>query len=626
MLILSEGGLTKATTISKILYILSGLAGLLFFSGNVLAAPKISNSLALYGQPKYGTDFKHFDYADPKAVKGGRVVMPAYGSYDSFNPFIFKGYPAAEAVALTFDSLGVVPVDDYSTVYPLIAKQFEQPDDHSFVGFILDEKARFSDGSPVTADDVIFSYQALIEKGSPLYKVYYADVDHVEKINSHHVRFHFKKGTSNKELPLILSQIMIYSAKDWQGKDFSKPSLTPPLTSGPYKISKFEPGKYVVLKRNPDYWAQNLPSRKGFFNFDEVRLDYYQDTTVTLQALFAGNIDMREEYISKIWVTGYDNDMVKKGKVIKENLAHNQTAILQNFAFNIRRPQFQDKRVRQAIGLAFNFEWANEKLFYNQYERLDSYYTNSEMAAAGKPQGKELQILNQYKDKLAPEVFGDVPVQPKFDTYEDSRKNLRAAVSLLKEAGYDFVDGKMTNLQTGQPLEFEILSNTANGNTFTRVMLPFLKNLEKIGIKGSFRNLEVNIFKNRLDNFDFDMAIISFPMSQMPGNEQKEMWGSQSADVKGSYNLIGIKNPVVDSLLNQIVQAHDKETYVASLKALDRVLRHEYYMVPQWYAPYKRVAYRNKFSHPQTDLKVGFQPFTWWLAPAKAVSPDKKEK
>lgn len=594
---------------------------MLLFSGTASAKITISNSLPLYGVAKYSDGFTHFDYADPKAVKGGRVVMPAYGSYDSFNPFIFKGYPAAEAVGLTFDSLGVVPVDDYTTVYPLIAKQFEWSDDHSFIGFILDKNARFSDGTPVTADDVIFSYQALIEKGSPLYKVYYADVERVEKVNPHHVRFYFKKGSANKELPLILSQIMVYSAKDWQNKDFAKPSLTPPLTSGPYKISKFEQGKYVVLKRNPNYWAKDLPSRKGFFNFDEVRFDYYQDTTVTLQALFAGNIDMREEYISKIWVTGYDNDIVKSGKVIKENLAHNQTAILQNFSFNLRRPQFQDKKVRQAIGLAFNFEWANDKLFYNQYERLDSYYTNSEMEAKGKPRGKELAILKKFKTQLAPEVFGEVPTQPQVKSYQDTRQNLRQAVKLLQEAGYDFVDGKMTNLTTGKPLEFEILSNTANGNTFTRVMLPFMKNLEKIGIKAKFRNLEVNIFKNRLDNFDFDMAIISFPMSQMPGNEQKEMWGSQSADVKGSFNLIGIKNPVVDALLNQVVQAHDKETYIATLMALDRVLRHEYYMIPQWYAPYKRVAYRNKFAHPQTDLKVGFQPYTWWLkdSPVKKV-------
>ncbi len=609
----SEAGLTKATTINRLSGFFACCLLACLFCSNAEAKSVVSDTLPLYGQPKYDKNFKHFNYASPDAVKGGRIVMPAYGTFDNFNPFIFKGIASAETAALTLDTLGIVPADDYSTVYPLIAKQFELPDDNSFVGFILDEKAKFRDGSPILADDVIFSFNSLIEKGSPLYKVYYADVDRVEKINDRHIRFYFKKDSSNKELPLILSQIAIFSAEDWAGKDFAKPSLIPPLGSGPYRIEKFEPGKFVVLKRNRDYWAKDLPSRKGFFNFDEVRFDYYQDTTVTLQALFAGNIDMREEYIAKIWVTGYDNDVVKSGKVKKENLPHNQTAILQNFAFNIRRPKFQDKRVRQAIGLAFNFEWANEKLFYNQYQRLNSYYTNSEMAASGKPQGKELALLKELEPLLPPEVFGEVPTPPEFKLYEDGRKNLRRAASLLKEAGYDFVDGKMTHLETGQPLEFEVLSNTANGNTFTRVMLPFLKNLEKIGIKATFRNLEVNIFKNRLDNFDFDMAIVSFPMSQMPGNEQKEMWGSRSADIKGSFNLIGIKNPAADALLDKIVKAQEKESYIAALRALDRVLRHEYYMIPQWYSAHKRVAYRNRFAHPQTKEKVGFQPFSWWL-------------
>lgn len=609
----SEAGLTKATTINRLAGFFACCLSICLFCSNAEAKSIVSDTLPLYGQPKYDKNFKHFNYASPDAIKGGRVVMPAYGTFDNFNPFIFKGIASAETASLTLDTMGIVPVDDYSTVYPLIAKKFELSDDYSFVGFILDEKAKFRDGSPILAEDVIFSYKSLIEKGSPLYKVYYADVDRVEKINDRHVRFYFKKGSANKELPLILSQIAIFSAKDWAEKDFAKPNLIPPLGSGPYRIDKFEPGKFVIFKRDKDYWAKDLPSRKGFFNFDEVRFDYYQDTTVTLQALFAGNIDMREEYIAKIWVTGYDNDVVKSGKVVKENLPHNQTAILQNFAFNIRRAKFQDKRVRQAIGLAFNFEWANEKLFYNQYRRLNSYYTNSEMAASGKPRGKELSLLKKYESLLPPEVFGEVPTPPEFRTYEDNRKNLRLAVRTLKDAGYDFVDGKMTHLETGQPLEFEILSNTANGNTFTRVMLPFLKNLEKIGIKATFRNLEVNIFKNRLDSFDFDMAIVSFPMSQMPGNEQKEMWGSQSADIKGSLNLIGIKNPAADALLHEIVKAQDKESYIAALRALDRVLRHEYYMIPQWYSAHKRVAYRNRFVHPQTKEKSGFQPFTWWL-------------
>ena len=573
----------------------------------------VSENLALYGQPKYTSDFKNFDYVNPNAPKGGKVTFPAYGTFDSFNPFIFKGIAASDSVALTLDTLGVVPVDDYSTVYPLIAEKFEIPDDHSFVGFILNPKAKFSDGSPITADDVIFSFSSLIEKGAPLYKIYYADVDRVEKLNDRLVRFYFKKGTKNKELPLILSQIAIFSKKDWEGKDFAKPSLTPPLGSGPYIIGKFQPNKFIELKRNPNYWAKNLPSRKGFFNFDTIRNDYYQDTTVTLQALFSGNIDLREEYIAKIWATGYDNDLVKQGKIIKAEIPNNRTAILQNFAFNLRKEKFQNKFVRQAIAQVFNFDWANEKLFYNQYSRIDSYFSNTDMAATGKPQGKELALLNQFKEQLSPEVFGNLPQAPSFKTIADNRKNLKEAVRFLKLGGYDFVDGKMTNLKTGEPLEFEILSNNANGSTFTRVMLPFLKNLEKIGIKASFRNLEVNIFKNRLDNFDFDMAIVSFPISQMPGNEQKEMWGSQAADIHGSYNVIGVKNPVVDALIDKIVQAHTKDDYLAALHAFDRVMRHQYYMIPQWYTAYNRVAYNKRLDYPKTDIKVGFQPHTWWL-------------
>ena len=602
----------RITTINKFAVIIFCVLLLNINSARAEVLPYLS----LYGEPKYKS-LKNFDYVNPNAPKGGRIVLPAYGGFDSFNPFIFKGVPAYEAAGLTFDTLAVVPSDDISTAYPLVAEKFDLAPDHSYIGFIINPKARFHDGSKITADDVIFSFNSLVEKGSPLYKIYYSDVERVEKINDNEVRFYFKPQSQNKELPLILAQLPVLSAKYWEGKDFAKPELKPMLTSGPYKVSKFEPGKFVVLEREKNYWAQNLPSRKGFFNFDEVRYDYYQDTTVTLQALFAGNIDLREEYIAKIWVTGYDNEQVKNGSIKKEEIAHNNTAILQSFVFNLRRPQFQDKRVRQAIGLAFNFEWANQNLFYNQYRRLDSYFSNSEMAATGKPQGKELSILKQYAKDLSPEVFGELPTPPYHADYRKTREYLKQAVALLKEAGYDFVDGKMVNLETKQPLEIEVLSNTANGASFTRVMLPFISNLAKIGVKMSFRNIEVNIFKNRLDNFDFDMAILSYPMSQMPGNEQKEMWGSLAADNKGSMNWAGVKNPIAEELINGFIKAQNKDDYLAYIKAFDRVMRHEYYLIPQWYAPYQRVAYRDKFEHHKTDLKVGLQTMTWWMKGAK---------
>ena len=569
--------------------------------------------ISLYNEPKYKSDFENFEYVNPLAPKGGTVVFPSYGGFDSFNPFIFKGNPATEAAALTLDTLGVTPVDDPASVYPLIAKAFEQPHDKSFVGFILDERAQFSDGTPILADDVIFSFNSIIQKGAPIYKVYYGDVDRVEKISDRHVRFYFKKNIQNKELPLILAQLSIFSKADWEGKDFSAPTLKPFLGSGPYIIDKFQAGKFISFKRNPNYWAKNLPTRKGFYNFDSIRYEYYQDTTVTLQALFSGNIDIREEYIAKNWVTGYDNDVVKSGGVIKEDIPHSNPANLQMFAFNLRKDKFKDKRVRQAISLAFDFDWANEKLFYSQYARIFSYFTNTGVEATGLPKGKELNILNKFKDQLPPEIFTQAPSLPQHKDAFQTRENLKKAVELLKQAGYDFVDGKMTNLKTGEPLSFEIFDNSANGSSFTRVMLPFIKNLKKIGIEAKFRTVEVNIYKNRLDNFDFDVAIIALTTSQLPGNEQKELWGSASAMVHGSYNIMGIQNKVVDALIDGLIRSSHKDDYEAYVRALDRVLLFENYMIPQWYAPSARVAYQNKFEHPKTSLKVGFQPFTWWI-------------
>lgn len=585
----------------------------LTLSGQAAAKVVITEALALSGKPKYAERFSFFEYVNPNAPKGGKITLPAYGHFDSFNPFIFKGIAFSDGINLTLESLGYTPVDDQTTAYPLLAKKFEIPDDHSFIGFILNEKARFTDGSPVTADDVIFSFNALLEKGAPLYKIYYQDVERVEKIGNNHIRFYFRKGSTNRELPLILTQFKIFSAKDFADKDFAAPSLIPPLGSGPYTIEKFEVNKFVELKRNPDYWGRDLSARKGFFNFDTVRFEFYQDTTVTLQALFAGSLDAREEYIAKIWVSGYDNKQVRTGNIIKEAIPHNNPATLQFFGFNTRLEKFADRRVREAIGLAFNFEWANEKLFYNQYERLYSLFSNTELAASGLPRGKEKQILSSFRDDLPPDIFEQPFTLPDNGTPQKQRQNLRRAVSLLREAGYDFIDGKMTNLKTGQPLEIEVLGNSANGSSFTRVMLPFIENLRKIGIKMTFRNLEVNIFKNRLDNFEFEMAILAYQLSNLPGNEQKEMWGSQSAGIKGSFNLLGIQNPVVDHLIDGLINATREEDYLAYVHALDRVIMREHYFIPQWFSPTQRIAYNKRLKHQKTAVKTGVDIHSWWL-------------
>ena len=576
------------------------------------ASAKIYDHIALYGQSKYAPNFKAFEYVNKDAPQGGKIVLPAYGTFDNFNPYIFKGVAASFVPALTMETLGFSPSDDPFTVYPLLAEKFDLPADKSYVGFILNKNARFADGTAVTADDVVFSFNAITQKGSPVYKMYYADVDRVEKISDREVRFYFKPNTDNKELPMILAQFAIFSAKDWENRDFDKPSLQVPLGSGPYVVEDFQVNKYVTFKKNPHYWGKNLPTRRGFYNFEQIRYDYYQDTTVTLQALFAGNIDVREEYIAKIWMIGYDNELINSGKIKKETVEHNNPATLQNFAINVRRAKFQDRRVRKAFDLAFNFEWANEKLFYGQYKRLNSYFTNTGMEATGLPEGRELEILSAYKNQLPEDIFTKA-YEPTVNTQiNNPRENLKKAVALLKDAGYDFKDGKMVNLATGEPLEVEILSNSANGTTFTKVMLPYIENLRKIGVKAVFRNLEVNIFKNRLDNFDFDMAIISYPVSQLPGNEQREYWGSLAADMNGSNNVIGIKNPVVDELIKGLISAQQKEDYVAYVKALDRVLLNENYLIFQWYSPVQRVAYWDKFGQPQSKIKTGFQPFTWW--------------
>ncbi|MBR6408920.1 MAG: ABC transporter substrate-binding protein, partial [Alphaproteobacteria bacterium] len=534
-----------------------------------------------------------------------------YGGFDNFNPFIFKGSASGTVADLIWDSLGYSPIDDISVVYPLIAKKFALG--KNYVDFLLDERAKFADGSPILADDVIFSFNVLLSKGAPIYKVYYADVEKVEKKSERHVRFYFKENSQNKELPLILTQFKIFAKKDWENRDFAKPSLQIPLGGGPYKIKSFEAGKYIVLERDKNYWAADLPTRKGFYNFDEIRIDYYQDTTVTLQALFAGNIDVREEYIAKIWKVGYDNDLVKSGKIIKQAFEHQNPAVLQHFAINLRRDKFKDKRVRRALDLAFNFDWANEKLFYGAYQRLHSYFTNTAFEASGLPQGKEKQILEKYKDRLDESVFTTPFTLPDNSSAEKIRQNLKDAVALFEKAGYRIIDGKMRNAKTLEPFEVEILSNSANGTTFTRVMLPFIENLKKIGVKATFRNLEVNIFKNRMDNFDYDMAIMSYRISAMPGNELKDLYGSAAANVNGSYNIMGIQNEVVDDLISEVIKADSKDDYVAYLKALDRVLLNEYYLIFQWYSPYNRVGYANKFGIPKTDAKVGWQPLTWWI-------------
>ena len=572
----------------------------------------IADYVSISGKPKYNSDFNHLEYVNPTAPKRGKIVLPAYGTFDNFNPYIFKGTASSETVMLTLDSLGFTPADDPETAYPLLAEKFEISEDNSFIGFFLNPNARFSNGLPVTADDVIFSFNALITKGSPVYKFYYIDVDYVKKISTLHVRFYFKKNTKNRELPLILTSLKIFSAQDFKNKQFDEPTLIPPLGSGPYIIKNFEAGKYVTFERNKTYWAKDLPTRKGFYNFDEIKYDYYQDTTVTLQALFAGNIDLRTEYIAKSWATGYNNELIKSGKIKKQAINHSRPSAEQFFAFNTRKEKFSHPKVRQAISYAFNFPWANKNLFYNQYQRLNSFFSNTRFAAHDIPHGLELEILAELQDNL-PEDILITPVEKIFrnDSLPD-RENLKLAVKLLNDAGYDFINEKMCNLKTGEPLEFEIIVNSANGNTFTRVLLPFIENLRKIGIKATTRILEVNTYKNKLDNFDFDMIISGYGGLNMPGSEQKDLWGSISANVQGSNNIIGVQNKTIDYLVQKLIETKENDLYTAYVTALDRVLLFNHYVIFNWYTSSDRIAYWDKFEFPQNNKNTGVDIFTWW--------------
>ena len=572
----------------------------------------ITNVLSISGSPKYANDFQHFDYVNPNAPKKGKITLPAYGTFDNFNPYIFKGTASTEFAALSLDSLGLSPSDDIGTVYPLIAEKFELPKNKSYIGFFLNPKARFHDNTPITADDVVFSFNSLITKGSPIYKFYYQDIDSVKKISKYHVRFYLKKDTQNRELPLIISSLKIFSAKDFQNKEYDKPTLTPPLGSGPYKIKTFDAGKYIVFERDNNYWAKDLPSRKGFFNFNEMKYDYYQDTTITLQALFSGNIDVRYEYIAKSWATGYNNELIESNKIKKQAIKHSRPATTQFFAFNTRKDKFSSPKVRKAINLAFNFPWANKNLFYNQYQRLSSYFTNTPYMATSTPKDLEFDILAKHQNELPDEIF-TTPIETIFrdDTLSD-RENLKLAVKLLQSAGYDFINEKMCNIKTGTPLEFEIIINSANGHAFTRVLLPFIENLRKIGIKATTRILEVNTYKNKLDNFDFDIIVGGIGGISLPGSEQKDLWTSISADTPGSSNIIGVKNTVVDDLIQKIIQTEDNALYTAYVKALDRVLLFNHYSIFNWYSNQDRIAYWDKFEFP-TNTNTGIDINTWWM-------------
>ncbi len=601
---------------NRMIHLLLSLLGLTLSASALAAAP--AHGIAMHGDLKYPADFTHFDYTNPNAPKGGKVRLSALGSFDSLNPFILKGRNAS-SLGLVFDTLTDSSEDEAFSAYGLIAESMEVPEDRSWIIFNLRPEARFNDGSPVTAEDVKFSLETLKTKGHPFYRSYFGSVGKVEVLGKHRVKFSFAGG-ENREMPLIIGQMPILPSAWWAGKEFDATTLEFPLGSGPYKAKEIDPGRSITYERVKDYWGRDLPVNKGRYNFDEIRIDYYRDATVALEAFKAGEFDFNQENVAKNWATAYDIPAVHNGQMIKEGIPHEQGTGMQGFVFNTRRPMFSDARVREALGLLFDFEWTNKTLFYDAYTRSNSYFSNTELASSGLPQGEELAILTRHKDQLPAELFTKPFSLPVTKGDGNIRPNLRQALHLLKQAGWQLKDKKLVDRE-GQPMTFEILLVQP---TFERVVLPYTRNLEKLGIEVSVRTVDTSQYKNRLDQFDFDMVVGSFGQSLSPGNEQRDFWSSKVADEQGSRNLMGIKNPVIDELIELVISAPNRDSLVARTRALDRVLLWGHYVIPNWHIAQHRIVYWNKFGHPKIAPRYALGFYTWWVDADKAAKLKKQ--
>jgi microcin C transport system substrate-binding protein len=572
--------------------------------------PTPKHGIAMHGEPKYGPDFRHFDYTNPDAPKGGTIRLAVQGTFDSFNPLIPKGNPGA---GVAFETLLVGSADEPFTEYGLIASSIEVPPDRSWVIFTLRPEARWHDGQPITVEDVIWSLKILKTKGQPFFRFYYGSVVSAEQVGPRRVKFTFaEKG--NRELPLIVGQLPILPKHYWATRHFEATTLEPPLESGPYKVVAFEPGRYVLAERVKDYWGKDLPVNKGQNNFDNIRYDYYRDDTVIREALKSGDVDYRLENQAKAWALDYDVPPVRAGWLKKEEIRHFSPTGMQAFVYNTRRDIFKDRKVRDALAYAFDFEWTNRNLFFSQYVRTQSYFSNSELASTGPPQPAELAILERYRGRVPDEVFTQAYSAPSTDGSGWPRQNLRTAFGLLEQAGWVVRDMRLTNVRTGQPFEFEIL---LVNQAFERIVLPFVRNLTRLGIEARVRVVDQSQYINRLRSFDYDIIVAGWPSSESPGNEQRESWTSKAADSPAANNYAGIKDPVVDELVELVIAAPDRPGLVARTRALDRVLLFGYYVIPQWHVRVQRILYWDKFSRPAITPKTGTAIAYWWFDPVK---------
>ncbi|MEX0729221.1 MAG: extracellular solute-binding protein [Aquisalimonadaceae bacterium] len=566
------------------------------------------HGMALHGDLKYGPDFTHFDYVNPDASKGGGVRLSALGTYDNLNPFILRGVSPA-GIGQVFDTLTVQSADEPFSEYGLIAEHVNVADDNSWVSFTLRPEARFHDGQPITVDDVIWTFDALKRDGHPSYRVYYSDIERAEKEGERSVKFHFS-GSDNAELPMIIGQMPVLPSHYWENRDFTRTTNDPPLGSGPYRISQVDPGRSITYERVKDYWAADLPVNRGRYNFDTIRYDYYRDATVALEAFKAGEYDLRQENIARNWSTQYDIAAVRDGQMIMEEIEHEIPTGMQAFFINTRRPMFADPRVRRALGYAFDFEWTNDALFNGAYTRTRSYFSNSELASEGLPEGPELEILEAYRDQLPEDVFTQPYEPPSTAGRQGLRGNLRQALALLRDAGWEVRDNRLTHRESGEAMRFTILLDNPS---FERVVLPVTNNLERLGIQANVRTVDTSQYQNRMDEFDFDVTIQLVGQSLSPGNEQRNYWSCAAAETPGSGNYAGICDPVVDALIERVIYARDREDLVHSTRALDRVLLWGHYVIPHWHLRSFRLVYWDKFDRPGTSPKYALGFDTWWM-------------
>lgn len=587
-------------------------AASMVFASFANAGSTVLHGLSKFGDLKYPQGFEHFEYVNPDAPKAGNVVLSSSLAFDSLNPFILKGL-AASGMGNIYDQLMVSSSDEPSAYYGLIAENAEVDDDKRWIVFNMRKAARWHDGKAITADDVVWTFETLMEKGHPFYKSYYSDIAKVEKLDTHQVKFFFSEG-NNPELPLIAAQLTILPKHYYEERDFGKTSLEPPLGSGAYKIKTLDAGRSITYELVEDYWAADLPVNKGRSNFKTMRYDTYRELTISLEALKAGDIDFRTEYTSKDWKTAYDFPALNDGRVIKEEVPDGSIQRTQAIVMNLRQPRFQDIRVRKALDLVYDFEWMNKNLFYGAYIRNDSFFQIEEMNATGLPEGDELALLEPYRGQVPETVFTEAYVPPTGDGSGNIRKRYREAIKLLKEAGWEIRDQKLTNVETGEKFEIEFLFRQAS---LEKIALAYKKTLERIGIDLKPRLIDTAQWVKRLEEHDFDMTSQVMSQTMSPGNEQRDYFSQEAADTGGSRNVSGIKDPVVDELIEKIITAPSREATLTAIRALDRVLKHNHYVVFMYYGNTHRVAYWNKFVKPSIAPKYALGFDTWWIDEAK---------